>query len=142
MARRPLLVVLLVLAGLLGLASPPALASPSRDAGPSAAEITEYWEGTWDTSAGILHFIQSGRIVLAKYRSGPGCTGRMSAKAQGSAGAYIVGTFDDRCPGGDTGKLEARLDGNVRTFVGRFCENNAAGFCGSWVRWKGTKRNP
>lgn len=81
--------------------------------------------------------------MTAKYKSGPGCTGTIAAEAQGNVGQSLVGTFNDRCSGGDSGKLRALVDvhDDPLTFRGKFCENlTRIGPCGRWITWKGTHR--
>lgn len=121
-----------------------ALASTaSVSASPAAPTITEWWQGSWDTSTGPLHMSQNGRKVTARYKSGPGCTGLVVAEAQGQVGQHLVGTFNDRCSGGDSGKLRATVDVDESplTFRGRFCENvTRVGPCGRWITWKGKHR--
>ena len=115
-----------------------AMAALSSD---RAAAITEYWQGSWDTTTVPIHVNQNGRKVTGRYRSGPGCTGRIVAEAEGPVGERLVGTFDDNCSGGNTGKLRATVDvgESPLTFRGKYCEYGLV-LCGDWVRWKGQHR--
>ena len=115
----------------------------------SALAVPDWWQGSWSTSsvAGplLVHFEQNERKVTGRYRSGPGCIGLIEAKAEGSNGQHLVGTFDDRCPAtgseNNRGQLRVTVDFDERPlkFTGKFRECGRF-TCGDWYRWIGRKR--